>query len=152
MMGVVREYLKFSARSLRLESILSPLISWRKVCWGLSDELYEKEIKLIQQYAPNINEKTIVDGWGQSPLDVSRHLPNMQNGDWMCGALSADQFLDKRPFPECSQYRTPVEGLYVAGSSCHPADPALASGVQKTVNLEGLAHRLGRRLGSNPCI
>ena len=84
------------------------------------DELYEKEIKLIQQYAPNINEKTIVDGWGQSPLDVSRHLPNMQNGDWMCGELSADQFLDKRPFPECSQYRTPVEGLYVAGSSCHP--------------------------------
>ncbi len=84
------------------------------------DEMCEKEIKLLNQYAPNINGKTIVDWFGQSPLDVSRHLPNMQNGDWMCGELNADQFLDKRPFPECSQYSTPVEGLYIAGSSCHP--------------------------------
>jgi len=38
----------------------------------------------------------------------------------MCGELNPDQFLDKRPFPECSQYRTPIEGLYLAGSCCHP--------------------------------
>jgi len=84
------------------------------------DELCEKEIELIHQYAPNINKDTIVDWFGLSPLDVERHLPNMQHGDWMCGELSADQFLDKRPFPECSQYSTPVEGLYLAGSCCHP--------------------------------
>ncbi len=38
----------------------------------------------------------------------------------MCGELGPDQFLDKRPFPEASQYRTPIEGLYLAGSCCHP--------------------------------
>ncbi|MDA2934633.1 NAD(P)/FAD-dependent oxidoreductase [Acidobacteria bacterium AH-259-D05] len=84
------------------------------------DEVCEREIELLHEYAPNINKDTIVDWFGQSPLDIERHFPNMQHGDWMCGELSPDQFLDKRPFPECSQYRTPVEGLYITGSSCHP--------------------------------
>jgi phytoene dehydrogenase-like protein len=44
----------------------------------------------------------------------------MREGDWMCGELNPDQFLYNRPFPECSQYRTPIEGLYIAGSCCHP--------------------------------
>jgi phytoene dehydrogenase-like protein len=55
-----------------------------------------------------------------SPLDIERHLPNMRFGDPMCGENSADQYLDQRPFPECSNYRTPIPGLYIAGSSCHP--------------------------------
>jgi phytoene dehydrogenase-like protein len=72
------------------------------------------------QYAPNLNKENILSCLFASPLDVERHYPNMANGDWMCGALSTDQFLDKRPLPELSQYRTPVEGLYLCGSSCHP--------------------------------
>ena len=34
--------------------------------------------------------------------------------------MSEDQLMDKRPFPGCSQYRTPVKGLYICGSSTHP--------------------------------
>jgi phytoene dehydrogenase-like protein len=84
------------------------------------DEVCESRMELIREFAPNINKDTIVDWFGTSPLDIERHLPNMQHGDWMCGELSPDQFLDKRPFPECSRYRTPIEGLYLAGSCCHP--------------------------------
>ncbi|MEE9613274.1 MAG: NAD(P)/FAD-dependent oxidoreductase [Desulfatiglandales bacterium] len=84
------------------------------------DEVCESVMELIHEFAPNINKDTIVYWFGHSPLDIERHLPNMKHGDWMCGELSSDQFLDKRPFPECSRYRTPVEGLYLAGSSCHP--------------------------------
>jgi len=84
------------------------------------DSVCEKEIALLQEFAPNLTKDKIVDWFGLSPLDIERHFPNMQQGDWMCGELSPDQFLDNRPFPECSQYRTPVEGLYVSGSSCHP--------------------------------
>ena len=80
----------------------------------------QREIELIREFAPNINPGTIEDWYGVSPLDIERHLPNMRYGDWMCGELSADQFLDKRPFPEASQYRTPIEGLYLGGSCCHP--------------------------------
>ncbi len=84
------------------------------------DEFCQKEVDLISEFAPNINKKTIVNQFGLSPLDIERHFPNMRGGDWMCGELNPDQFLDKRPFPEASQYRTPVEGLYLAGSCCHP--------------------------------
>ena len=84
------------------------------------DEFCQKEVELIGEFAPNIKKETIVNQFGLSPLDIERHFPNMRGGDWMCGELGADQFLDKRPFPECSQYRTPIEGLYLAGSCCHP--------------------------------
>ena len=77
-------------------------------------------MELLREFAPNINPETIIDWYGVSPLDIERHLPNMRFGDPMCGENSADQFLDKRPFPECSNYRTPIPGLYIAGSSCHP--------------------------------
>jgi phytoene dehydrogenase-like protein len=84
------------------------------------DEVTEKETELITEFAPNINKDTIVHSFGLSPVDIERHFPNMREGDWMCGELNPDQFLYNRPFPECSQYRTPIEGLYIAGSCCHP--------------------------------
>jgi phytoene dehydrogenase-like protein len=28
--------------------------------------------------------------------------------------------VENRPFPGWSQYRTPIEGLYLTGSCCHP--------------------------------
>lgn len=84
------------------------------------DEVCESEMELLREFAPNVNKDNIVEWFGHSPLDIERHFPNMKHGDWMCGELSPDQFLDKRPFPECSRYRTPIEGLYIAGSSCHP--------------------------------
>jgi hypothetical protein len=34
--------------------------------------------------------------------------------------MNEHQVLDRRPFPECSQYRTPVKGLYLCGASTHP--------------------------------
>lgn len=84
------------------------------------DDLCRRELDLIREFSPNINTSTIADYYGVSPLDIERHLPNMRYGDWMCGELSEDQFLDKRPFPECSRYRTTIPGLYLAGSCCHP--------------------------------
>ena len=36
------------------------------------------------------------------------------------GEYVGDQALENRPFAGWSQYRTPIEGLYLTGSSCHP--------------------------------
>jgi phytoene dehydrogenase-like protein len=44
----------------------------------------------------------------------------MYCGDWMIGEYSGDQALENRPFPGWSDYKTPIEGLYLCGSSCHP--------------------------------
>jgi phytoene dehydrogenase-like protein len=74
----------------------------------------------LAHYATNLNSSNIVYQFGLTPIDIERHLPNMHGGDIQCGELSAGQILDERPFPECSQYRTPVEGLYMCGASMHP--------------------------------
>lgn len=74
----------------------------------------------LGHYVTNLTPENIVAKFGMTPVDIERHLPNMRGGDIQVGELSEGQYLDKRPFPECSQYRTPVQGLYICGSSAHP--------------------------------
>ena len=55
-----------------------------------------------------------------TPLEITQKLPNMVRGDWMMGEVSLANMLDQRPLPELGQYRTPVDALYMAGSTQHP--------------------------------
>ena len=34
--------------------------------------------------------------------------------------MTIDQMLGARPLPDCAAYRTPLDGLYLCGSGCHP--------------------------------
>jgi phytoene dehydrogenase-like protein len=63
------------------------------------------------------------DIWVQrpyTPLDISEKLVNMVNGDWMVGRISESNLMLNRPSQALSQYRTPVKGLYLCGSTTHP--------------------------------
>ncbi|MEE2840131.1 MAG: NAD(P)/FAD-dependent oxidoreductase [Acidobacteriota bacterium] len=84
------------------------------------EEFTQSCVDHLAHYAENLTPDNIVEQFGQTPIDIERHLPNMVGGDIQVGELSEDQILDKRPFPECAQYRTPVPGLYLCGASCHP--------------------------------
>ena len=86
----------------------------------IREEFAERCVQHLAPYAENLTSDNIVEQFGQTPIDIERHLPNMAGGDIQVGELSENQILDKRPFPECSQYRTPVKGLYLCGASCHP--------------------------------
>jgi phytoene dehydrogenase-like protein len=89
--------------------------------WDLiRKEFTERCAKHLSHYTTNLTPDNIIDQFGMTPADIERHLPNMVGGDIQVGEISENQFLDKRPFPECSQYRTPVQGLYLCGASCHP--------------------------------
>src|SRR5437868_14040728 len=44
----------------------------------------------------------------------------MRRGNNMHIDMSLDQMFMFRPLPELSQYRTPIEGLYLTGASTHP--------------------------------
>ena len=44
----------------------------------------------------------------------------MAKGDWMVGKIAESNLMMNRPGPELSQYRTPVKGLYLCGSTTHP--------------------------------
>lgn len=70
-------------------------------------------------YAPNLADDTL--GWfARSPLDTERSLPNMRGGDLLVGSFANGQVGYDRPFRGAGQYRTPIDGLYLCGSSCHP--------------------------------
>jgi len=76
-------------------------------------------LEFWKAYAPNL-ESAVLGWFAQTPLDTERALPNMREGDLLVGAFTHGQVGDDRPFPGAGQYRGPVEGLYLCGSSCHP--------------------------------
>jgi phytoene dehydrogenase-like protein len=73
-----------------------------------------------REYAPNLTDDAIVNRFAFSPLDTERHFPNMARGDLNVGWFNAGQVGAGRPMPELSQYRTPIEGLYLCGACTHP--------------------------------
>jgi phytoene dehydrogenase-like protein len=76
-------------------------------------------LELWTEFAPNLSED--VAGWfARTPLDTERSLPNMREGDLLVGSFANGQMGYDRPFRGAGQYRTPIEGLYLCGSSCHP--------------------------------
>jgi phytoene dehydrogenase-like protein len=89
---------------------------WDRIRQAFTDRCVEH----LAHYTTNLTPANIVYAFGVTPVDTERHLPNMVGGDIQVGELNENQILDKRPFPECSQYRTPVKSLYLCGSSAHP--------------------------------
>ena len=79
-----------------------------------------KCIEAWRRYAPNLTDDKIIDWSVFTPHDIATKLPNMVRGDWMMGEISLANMLDQRPLPELGQYRTPIQGLYMAGSTQHP--------------------------------
>ena len=79
-----------------------------------------KCIEAWRRYAPNLTDDKIIDWSVFTPHDIATKLPNMVPGDWMMGEISLANMLDQRPLPELGQYRTPIQGLYMAGSTQHP--------------------------------
>jgi len=77
-------------------------------------------IEKWQEAAPNLKDGAILDWATYSPLDISRRISNMVKGDWMGGLIDLGNMLDQRPFPELSQYKTPVNNLYMCGATQHP--------------------------------
>ncbi len=79
----------------------------------------ERCIDAWSSYAPNVRDATI-EWQSYTPLDISRRMVNMIRGDWMGGMIDLDNVLTERPTPELAQYKTPFEGLYLAGANQHP--------------------------------
>ena len=89
--------------------------------WDIIKEDYmEVCLERWRQYAPNLTRNNIIAHYIFTPLDVERKLINMRYGDHCVGRALHDQMLDRRPFPEVKPYRTPIDRLYLCGSSTHP--------------------------------
>ena len=73
-----------------------------------------------REYAPNVDGNNILGKATYTPYDLARTMHTMREADFNAGALIRSQVLENRPVPEMSSYMTPIEGLYLTGSSTHP--------------------------------
>lgn len=55
----------------------------------------------------------------RTPADLENEV-GLTQGNIFHGELTLDQLLFNRPLPELAQYRTPIGGYYLCGSSTHP--------------------------------
>jgi phytoene dehydrogenase-like protein len=87
--------------------------------WDANRELLGgRVIKKIAEYAPNV-PNAIVARQVLTPLDLERTY-GLTEGNIFHGDLRLEQLFFMRPVSGWSQYRTPVDGLYLCGAGVHP--------------------------------
>lgn len=79
----------------------------------------ERCLDVLERYVPNIR-KSVLGDYITTPLDIENKLWDMGKGSIKQGAYLPLQMGYLRPNEYCSQYATPVKGLYVCGASVFP--------------------------------
>ncbi|HEX9473840.1 MAG TPA: NAD(P)/FAD-dependent oxidoreductase [Steroidobacteraceae bacterium] len=96
-------------------------LPWRPTA-GSWDQLREpfgdQVTRIIGRYAPNM-PASVVARCVLTPLDLETRF-GITEGNIFHGDLSLAQMFHMRPLPDCSQYRTPIRGLYLCGAGTHP--------------------------------
>jgi len=89
---------------------------WR----AIREDYAEHILEMWRSYAPNMTRDKILGMKIQDPTDTERNNDNLVGGVDVVGDLTPDQLGYFRPFAGWSQYRSPVENLYMCGGYCHP--------------------------------
>ena len=79
----------------------------------------------IEQAMPDIRER-VVHAEIRTPRDIENEV-GLTEGNIFQGELTFDQLLFNRPVPGYAQYRTPIRGMYLVGSSAHPGGGVMAA-------------------------
>ncbi len=88
--------------------------------WEEARELYaDRVMRKLEDYAPGIGD-LVLDRAVFSPEDLERHNPNLIGGDSLGGSHHLRQNFVFKPFPGWSNYRMPVENLYMVGAATWP--------------------------------
>jgi phytoene dehydrogenase-like protein len=75
-------------------------------------------INRISEFAPNIRD-IIIGRQVLTPLDIERTM-GLTEGNIFQGELSLEQLFFNRPVPGWARFKTPVQNLWLSGSSTHP--------------------------------
>jgi phytoene dehydrogenase-like protein len=81
-------------------------------------KLTARALDLLREVAPNL-KGAVLHHHLWTPEDYERELA-LPEGSWHQGEMALDQMFFMRPVPGWSRYETPIEGLYLCGSSTHP--------------------------------
>ncbi|XP_037541533.1 pyridine nucleotide-disulfide oxidoreductase domain-containing protein 2 [Nematolebias whitei] len=79
----------------------------------------------VEQYVPGF-KKSVVGRDVLTPPDLER-IFGLTGGNIFHGSMSLDQLYLARPLPSLSDYRSPIKGLYLCGSGCHPGGGVMGS-------------------------
>ncbi len=72
----------------------------------------------ISNYSPDF-EDLVLHAEVRTPQDIESEI-GITEGNIFHGELTMDQLMLNRPVPGYAQYRSPIGGLYMCGSSTHP--------------------------------
>ncbi|MBN9243771.1 MAG: NAD(P)/FAD-dependent oxidoreductase [Mesorhizobium sp.] len=82
------------------------------------DAFAETVVSQIATYSPGFRDR-IVHMEVRTPREIEAEV-GLTEGNIFQGELTFDQLLFNRPVPGYAQYRSPLGGLYICGSSTHP--------------------------------
>ena len=82
------------------------------------DAVLASVFNVLDDVLPGMGDR-IVDHHLLTPLDLETEL-GLTGGDEYHGQMGLEQMLFMRPIAGWARYRTPVEGLFLCGSGCHP--------------------------------
>jgi phytoene dehydrogenase-like protein len=82
------------------------------------DLMADRAIGQITRFAPNFRD-SIVDKVILTQKYFEKTF-GVTQGDFASGLIHPEQMWDKRPVSGWANYTTPIEGLYMCGSACHP--------------------------------
>ncbi len=82
------------------------------------DAFGQTVINQIADYSPGFKDR-IIHMEVRTPRELEAEV-GLTEGNIFQGELTFDQLLFNRPVPGYAQYRSPIKGLYICGSSTHP--------------------------------
>lgn len=82
---------------------------------AVKEEFADRMLETWREWAPNMTPYNILARHIHTANDYTRELINMVRGDIFVGSFVGDQTMWNH-----FGYRTPIEGLYMAGSATHP--------------------------------
>jgi phytoene dehydrogenase-like protein len=95
-----------------------PLVKGKKWTDELTKSFGDNVIDQIAKYSTNF--KSLIEHVEvRTPREIENEA-GLTQGNIFHGELTLDQLLFNRPFPGYAQYRGPVKGMYMSGSSTHP--------------------------------
>ena len=114
-------------------------------------------IDAIARHSPDFKD-LILHAEIRTPWDIENEV-GLTEGNIFQGELTFDQLLFNRPLPGYAQYRAPLRGMYMCGSSTHPGggvmgapgancrrrDPARSRTAHRSVSPQLRQHRHRRR-------
>jgi len=82
------------------------------------EEFANRVFGVIEEYMPDFTSQ--IEGYELlAPPDLQR-IFSLTGGNIFHGSMNMGQLYHMRPALECSDYRTPIQGLYLCGAGTHP--------------------------------